>query len=116
MRRNGVGVQHFTMVVVDIPRETDPAIPKQPWDKVLTEGHASLVRARRVFRYLPSVPRCKVCNNPFGGPAGGVFAAAGFSPSRKTPTCAVVVVMRFPRVAPRWTSRSCSQTFAAPRR
>lgn len=53
---------------------------------MLTEGHAPLVRARRVFRYLPSAPRCKVCNNPFGGPAGRVLAAAGFSPSRKNPT------------------------------
>ncbi len=77
--------EYFTMVVVNIPRETPSVIPKQPWDKLLTEGHASLVRARRVFRYLPSAPRCKVCNNPFGGPAGRVFAAAGFSPSRKNP-------------------------------
>jgi adenylate cyclase len=38
-----------------------------------------------VFRYLPSAPRCKVCNNPFGGPAGRALAAAGFSPSRKNP-------------------------------
>lgn len=38
-----------------------------------------------MFRYLPSAPRCKVCNNPFGGPVGRVFAAAGFSPSRKNP-------------------------------
>src|SRR5262249_46293893 len=30
-------------------------------------------------------PRCKVCNNPFGGPAGHLLAAAGFSPSRKNP-------------------------------
>jgi adenylate cyclase len=58
---------------------------QDPWDKVLTEGHASLVRARRLFRYLPSAPRCKVCNNPFGGPAGRVLAAAGFTPSRKNP-------------------------------
>lgn len=78
-------VDYFSMVVVKIPRETAPAIPNQPWDKLLTEGHGSLVRARRVFRYLPSAPRCKVCNNPFGGPAGRVFAAAGFRPSRKNP-------------------------------
>jgi adenylate cyclase len=77
-----VSGQHFSMVVVSIPSET--AAP-QPWDQLLTEGHAPLVRARRVFRYLPSAPRCKVCNNPFGGPAGRVFAAAGFSPSRKNP-------------------------------
>jgi adenylate cyclase len=78
-------VNHFSMAVVNIPRETAPAIPKQPWDKLLTEGHGSLVRARRVFRHLPSAPRCKVCNNPFGGPVGRVLAAAGFSPSRKNP-------------------------------
>ena len=78
-------VNHFSMVVVNIPRETAPPMPTQPWDKLLTDGHASLVRARRVFRYLPSAPRCKVCNNPFGGPVGRAFAAAGFSPSRKNP-------------------------------
>jgi adenylate cyclase len=78
-------VNHFSMTVVNIPRETAPEIAQQPWDKLLTEGHGSLVRARRVFRYLPSAPRCKVCNNPFGGPAGRVLAAAGFSPSRKNP-------------------------------
>jgi adenylate cyclase len=55
------------------------------WDTVLTDGHASLVRARRAFRYLPSAPRCKLCNNPFGGPVGRLFAAAGFRRSRKNP-------------------------------
>jgi adenylate cyclase len=73
------------MVIVNTPRDTAPAIPRDPWATVLTEGHASLVRARRVFRYLPSAPRCKVCNNPFGGPIGRVLAAAGYSPSRKNP-------------------------------
>jgi adenylate cyclase len=78
-------VQYFTMDLVDIPRNSASVIPTPPWDKLLTEGHASLVRARRVFRYLPSAPRCKVCNNPFGGLGGRVFAAAGFSRSRKNP-------------------------------
>ncbi len=73
------------MVVVNIALENTRPVPHQPWDRLLTEGHAPLVRARRVFRYLPSAPRCKVCNNPFGGPAGRVLAAAGFSPSRKNP-------------------------------
>src|ERR1700686_752393 len=57
----------------------------QQWRVLLTEGHARLGNARHVFRYLPSAPRCKVCNNPFGGPAGHMLAAAGFSPSRKNP-------------------------------
>jgi adenylate cyclase len=73
------------MVIVNTPHDTAAAIVRHPWDKVLTDGHASLVRARRVFRYLPSAPRCKLCNNPFGGPAGRVLAAVGFSPSRKNP-------------------------------
>jgi adenylate cyclase len=60
-------------------------IPQHPWDTVLIDGHAALVRARHVFRYLPSAPRCKLCNNPFSGPAGRLLAAAGFSPSRKNP-------------------------------
>jgi adenylate cyclase len=77
-------INNFRMVVINV-QTTAPAIPPQPWDKLLTEGHQSLVRARRMFRYLPSAPRCKVCNNPFGGPAGRVFAAAGFRPSRKNP-------------------------------
>jgi adenylate cyclase len=60
-------------------------IQQHPWDKVLIDGHAPLVRARRVFRYLPSAPRCKLCNNPFARPVGRLLAAAGFRPSRKNP-------------------------------
>src|ERR1700752_1394524 len=85
MCRHGCQVDHYRMVIVDVPPETAPPIRRQPWDRVLTDGHASLVRARRGFRYLPSAPRCKVCNNPFGGPAGHLLAAAGFRPSRKNP-------------------------------
>jgi adenylate cyclase len=55
------------------------------WTQVLKDGHGSLVRARRVFRYLPSAPRCKLCNNPFGGAGGRVLRIAGFRPSRKNP-------------------------------
>src|ERR1700755_1506705 len=81
----GLPVNHFRMAILDVPHGTATVIPRQPWDTVLTDGHASLVRARRLFRYLPSAPRCKVCNNPFGGPAGRLLAVAGFSPSRKNP-------------------------------
>ena len=55
------------------------------WDQVLKDGHGSLVRARHVFRYLPSAPRCKLCNNPFGGMGGRVLRVAGFRQSRKNP-------------------------------
>ena len=55
------------------------------WLALLTEGHAPLVRARRIFRYVPSAPRCKVCNNPFAGIGGRVVALAGYRRSRKNP-------------------------------
>jgi len=57
----------------------------EEWRTILTEGHARLVHARRVFRMLPSSPRCKMCNNPFGGIGGRVVRLAGFTPSRKNP-------------------------------
>ena len=55
------------------------------WRAILTDGHAPLVRMRHVFRFVPSAPRCKLCNNPFGGAGGRLLALAGFKPSRKNP-------------------------------
>ena len=65
----------------------DPRVepPSEEWLSILTNGHASLVRARHLFRFVPSAPRCKVCNNPFGGLGGRVFGMAGFRRSRKNP-------------------------------
>jgi adenylate cyclase len=37
------------------------------------------------MRYLPSAPRCKVCNNPFAGFGGRLVGLAGFKRSRKNP-------------------------------
>lgn len=72
-------------MTVNTVRERPSGRSSGQWDKVLTDGHAPLVRARRAFRYLPSAPRCKLCNNPFGGIAGAVLGVAGFRPSRKNP-------------------------------
>ena len=68
----------------------EPAGPRgefssEQWRKLLIDGHAPLLRMRRVFRYLPSAPRCKGCNNPFGGVGGRILTVAGFRPSRKNP-------------------------------
>lgn len=73
------------------PVSSTPQVPtpsqglSDQWRTTLTEGHAPLVRARRLFRYLPSAPRCKMCNSPFGGIGGRVAGLAGFKPSRKNP-------------------------------
>ncbi len=66
-------------------RQATPQASSKQWETVLYEGHAPLVRARRLFRHMPSEPRCKVCSNPFGGPIGRILAAAGFNRSRKNP-------------------------------
>jgi adenylate cyclase len=67
------------------PADSHAAATSEQWRTVLTDGHGRLVRARRLFRHLPAEPRCKVCNNPFGGVAGHILAAAGFNRSRKNP-------------------------------
>lgn len=68
-----------------IPENPQDAQAEEHWRSVLTEGHGKLVRARHRFRYLPSSPRCKVCNRPFGGVGGQVLALAGSSRSRRNP-------------------------------
>jgi adenylate cyclase len=55
------------------------------WRKVLVTGHRPLVVSRRLWRYVPSAPRCKVCGNPFAGIGGRIARVAGFAPSRKNP-------------------------------
>lgn len=82
MRSPAPEIDDGCMVVANIE---SPVVSHQLWAKVLTHGHAPLVRARHMFRYLPSAPRCKLCNNPFGGPVGRIIALAGFTPSRKNP-------------------------------
>jgi adenylate cyclase len=40
------------------------------WQALLVEGYEPLKKAQRVFRLLPHDPRCKLCQNPFGGVGG----------------------------------------------
>lgn len=58
---------------------------QERWNKILFEGHPGISLLHRVFRYLPSPPRCKVCHNPFGGIGGKLVGLMGFKPSRKNP-------------------------------
>jgi adenylate cyclase len=55
------------------------------WHALLVDGYEPLKRAQRVFRRLPSDPRCKLCQNPFAGIGGRVFGLIGRRPSRKNP-------------------------------
>jgi len=55
------------------------------WQRLLVDGYEPLKRAQRIFRHLPSEPRCKLCQNPFGGVGGKLFGVVGRKPSRKNP-------------------------------
>jgi adenylate cyclase len=55
------------------------------WQALLVDGHERLKRTQRMFRRLPTGPRCKMCQNPFHGIGGKLVGLAGFKPSRKNP-------------------------------
>jgi adenylate cyclase len=55
------------------------------WQRLLVDGYEPLKKGQRIFRLLPSDPRCKLCRNPFGGVGGKLFGAIGRKPSRKNP-------------------------------
>ena len=70
--------------------ETTTDARLKAWQEVLTKGHPRLKRIQKLMRLLPGPPRCKICNNPFGGVGGYICRLAGFRPSRKNPfICAV---------------------------
>lgn len=54
------------------------------WVDYLTHGHQLEGMARWLFPKLPSNPRCKICNVPFGG-FGRLLSRFGWSPSKKNP-------------------------------
>jgi adenylate cyclase len=55
------------------------------WQALLVDGYEPLRKAQRVFRRLPSDPRCALCRSPFGGMGGRIARWAGRRPSRKNP-------------------------------
>lgn len=66
--------------------ESEPEVTEL-WRRFLAEG-ASIqhIRKRRVFRMLPTDPRCKFCNAPFHGPGAVVCKALfGTAPSKLNP-------------------------------
>jgi adenylate cyclase len=66
------------------------------WRKTLSQGHLGLSVLRRAMRLLPGSPRCKICNNPFGGFGGHLCRAIGFGPSRKSPTVCATCCEKMP--------------------
>jgi adenylate cyclase len=66
----------------------DPQTEAQ-WHAVLSgdyQGNNTLQNMRRVFKNLPSNPRCKLCYAPYGAPFGPVLNLLGYGPWDKNPT------------------------------
>jgi adenylate cyclase len=53
--------------------------PEEEWRALLTGDHAGMLQLKRVFRSIPSPPRCKLCHAPFHG-IGGVVLKPWFGP------------------------------------
>jgi hypothetical protein len=70
--------KRMTELHLEAPMTREPAknvnADEVLWRETLTRGHARLRGLRRLMRLLPGTPRCKICNNPFGGIGG---ASAG---------------------------------------
>jgi adenylate cyclase len=68
--------------------EVDPRAEAE-WRAMLSgdhQGNRSLQRLRRVFKGLPSNPRCKLCYAPYGAPFGPVLNLLGYGPWDKNPS------------------------------
>ncbi len=69
-------------------------MPKQPkighpseeeWRQVLLGEHPGLYRRRNLYKLIPSSPRCKLCNAPFGSIGGFLMRFVGRHPYSKNP-------------------------------
>lgn len=59
---------------------------EQFWHDFLTQGGDSMASVgRRVFRRIPSEPRCRMCAAPFAGPGGPIMRLIGKRPSDANP-------------------------------
>ncbi len=52
--------------------------PNEYWRRLLSGEVKGLSPEQRLFRSLPSAPRCKLCHAPFKGPFAPVLGAIGF--------------------------------------
>ena len=51
--------------------------PEEAWRDLLTGQVPGLNRLRRIFKRLPSEPRCKLCYAPFGKPGSALIRVFG---------------------------------------
>lgn len=64
----------------EAPRESNAV-----WRDILLGIHPDLARMRRVFRHVPSDPRCKMCLSPQGGIGGPILNFLGYGRYPRNP-------------------------------
>lgn len=71
----------------------DEPLSSEDWAAWMRLEEIAANRAlHRLWRVLPSGPRCGICSAPFAGPGRWITRPLGFAPSRKNPTvCAACV-------------------------
>ena len=74
MRQEGAGRNRYAVSVSDDDRRVSNA----EWRDTLLGTSTQLTRYRRVFRHIPSDPRCKMCLSPQGGIGAPVMSALGY--------------------------------------
>jgi len=55
------------------------------WHEYLTRGAPKERRVRRIYKRIPSEPRCQICAAPFAGLGAPLMRMIGKRPSRQTP-------------------------------
>lgn len=62
-----------------------PSETEALWRAILTGAHPSVRKGRHLHRLIPSNPRCKFCNAPFGGFGAFFMRLKGKGPSTMSP-------------------------------
>ena len=66
------------------PREP-PRESNAEWRDLLLGVHPDVVRMRRIFRHVPTDPRCKLCLSPYAGVGGRIVQLFGFGRYPRNP-------------------------------
>ena len=53
-------------------------VSSEEWRMILMGEHPDMLRERRIFRHIPSDPRCKMCLAPQGGLGGPIMRIFGY--------------------------------------
>src|SRR5687768_6785489 len=60
-------------------------VSTEDWRMILMGEHPDMLRERRIFRHIPSDPRCKMCLAPQGGLGGPIMRILGYGRYPRNP-------------------------------